>query len=141
MAKLYGVAISVIRNRGFQDIMPNSVFSAEGEANEREYWRLEHNGHIREASDDETKLYEAKVADGETQAIMLGATPEEFALANQLPVGSVNTGGVLDPLAAELAAQKAAEEAEAAAAKKAADEAEASKTGKAKTTSKKDEEI
>ena len=93
VSKVYGVAINVIRNRGFQDINPGAVFSAEGDVNTKEYWRLERNGALREATDDEIKLYEAKVADGETPAIALGATADEFAAMNETIGGSVNRGG------------------------------------------------
>lgn len=138
MAKLYGVAIHAIRNRGHQEIAPDAVFTAENAEATKEYWRLERAGAIREATDDEAKLYDAKVADGETPSIVLLATAEEFAAANEAFTGSVNTGGTADRTAeknAEDDAEKKADEA------KKASEA-SSKTAPSKTTAaKKDDDI
>lgn len=138
--KLYGVAVSVIRNRGHQDIMPGAVFSAEGD-NTKEYWRLERNGALREASDDEIKLYEAKVADGETPAIALGATAEEFAAANPDFVESVNRGGAADHTVEKNGVDPNSEEGKVKAAEAEAAKTAAAKPAAAKATPKKDDDI
>lgn len=70
----FGYSLMEIRSRGKQTIPAGVVFEHNGD---KEVQRLYGMDAFREATDDETKLYEARVKDGELAARVLGKDENE----------------------------------------------------------------